>query len=311
MANDIRGLLDEELSAEHPPPLGDLVRDAVNRGRRIRRRRRMFAGTGAAAGIVAVVAAAALVTGGLPGVGPNRQTPVAGATTVSGKASAPAELAPGRCPLPTDATPDPFADRPGHVPETDMACPLPREDYDLTVPDAPAAGKRVTGTPQGALELLTRVLPEDAEASGYAQGDGEGPGETYVQIYADRGKGPGMIRFSIYDSPKPTAEDTECKPDETCYDLPDGGQVTLFDNRGNCVDGTLVSLWRADGLSLTLRISGCLMWDGKKNPRSAEAVTVQEAITMILDPRWGTELPKEIVDAGADRFKRLPHMQGG
>jgi hypothetical protein len=317
MLHDIRTLLDRELAEEQPPPLGELVRDAVHRGRRMRRRRRMLAGSGTAAGVTAIVVAAALLGGGAP---PDRtaapgaassataQDATARATTAPPTA---AKVRPGKCPIPPDMLEN--GGLRGFPQVTDISCPFPHQDYDLSVPDAPAAGKRVTGTARGALELLTRLLPKGAPTSGYAQGDGEGPGSSYVQIYVDRGKGPGMIRLRVdQDGRKPSAEESRaCRGDETCYPLPGGGKIVLINNEGNCVEGTIVDLWRADGASLSLRIGTCLMWDGKQNPKSAQALTVQEAITLVLDPRWGERLPKEIVDAGAAHFARLPHIQGG
>ena len=59
MTEELRSLLRDELSAERPPPLGDLVGAAVRDGRRIRRRRRVaaFGGGTAVAGVLAVAVA--------------------------------------------------------------------------------------------------------------------------------------------------------------------------------------------------------------------------------------------------------------
>ncbi|MGA5298613.1 hypothetical protein ACPCHT_01720 [Nucisporomicrobium flavum] len=61
MTEELRSLLRDELSAERPPPLGDLVGSAVRDGRRIRRRRRFAAAGGgtAVAGVLAVAVALA------------------------------------------------------------------------------------------------------------------------------------------------------------------------------------------------------------------------------------------------------------
>ncbi|MEV4705179.1 hypothetical protein [Actinoplanes sp. NPDC049316] len=71
MTEELRSLLREELSAERPPPLGDLVGSAVRDGRRIRRRRR-FAGAGAGTALAAVVAVAVALGGpSAPAPGPD------------------------------------------------------------------------------------------------------------------------------------------------------------------------------------------------------------------------------------------------
>ena len=77
MTEELRSLLRDELSAERPPPLGDLVGAAVRDGRRIRLRRRMAALGGGTA--VAGVMAVAVALGGPYGAGPGPQ-PVPGAS---------------------------------------------------------------------------------------------------------------------------------------------------------------------------------------------------------------------------------------
>lgn len=55
----LRDLFERELDAEAAPPLGNVVRDAMKQGTRLRSRRRLAAG-GVAAGVLAVVATAVL-----------------------------------------------------------------------------------------------------------------------------------------------------------------------------------------------------------------------------------------------------------
>ena len=56
MTDDLRALLRADLAAERPPPVGDLVGDAIRDGRRLRHRRRVAAAGTVAAGLVLVTA---------------------------------------------------------------------------------------------------------------------------------------------------------------------------------------------------------------------------------------------------------------
>lgn len=87
MTEELRSLLRDELGAERPPPLGDLVGAAVRDGRRIRRRRRLAAlGCGTA---VAGVMAVAVALGGPYGAAPGPQ-PVPAASRVPDASPSPA-----------------------------------------------------------------------------------------------------------------------------------------------------------------------------------------------------------------------------
>lgn len=164
--------------------------------------------------------------------------------------------------------------------------------------------------PQGVLELLSELLPP-GRTSGYAQGDVRGlaPGTVAVQIYLDRGDGPGMIRLWLSQE-KPPAE-PRCGAGELCYVLPDGGMVTLYDIADNCVNGRSVVLHRADGTRIQLDLARCLAWDGRDNPPAEPALITQEALNIALDPRWGPELPLDITKRGMLRFTELPWIDYG
>jgi hypothetical protein len=85
MTEELRSLLRDELSAERPPPLGDLVGSAVRDGRRIRRRRRFaVAGGGTAvAGVLAVAVALGGPYGTAPAPGPDAGIVVAASPSPS------------------------------------------------------------------------------------------------------------------------------------------------------------------------------------------------------------------------------------
>jgi hypothetical protein len=119
-----------------------------------------------------------------------------------------------------------------------------------------------------------------------------------------------MIRTWIDQGERPGA-DPPCAAWQTCYPLPGGGQVAVAENPDNCVGRRSVTLYRADGVVISLTLAECLMWDGRTNPPSRLALDTQEAVDLMLDPRWGVELPADIVEVGTRRFRSLPTIQGG
>jgi hypothetical protein len=348
MTDEIKRLLDEELAGRPAPPIGDLVEVAVARGRQVRRTRALLLGSAGAAGLAAAVVAVLVL--GLPGLGgglagpggvagpggfagppPNAPAPT-GATASpaacrpapeTGRAAAegPTPGAPPGGPAPA-AQPGPFA---SELTEPDPPCPPVREPLRLVPVQArtsdtmtpgmlpgTASGRRlVPASPAGVLELLTRLLPP-GQTSGYAVADSDGStgGSIGVQIYLDRGAGPAMIRTWIEQGERPGV-DPPCAAWQTCYQVPGGGQVAVAENPGNCVGSRSVTLYRADGIVISLVLADCLMWNGRTNPPARRALDTQEAVDILLDPRWGVALPADIVDVGNRRFGSLPTIQGG
>jgi hypothetical protein len=312
MARDIAELFDEELAQEHPPPLGTIVEDALRQGRRMRRRRTVLAGSGSAAAMIAIVATAVVV---LNSTGNDARGTAADSTGVGSVPSATPSPCPSPAPRGNPVTGPAGAPLPT---ATDPACAAAPQRYDLTVPAAavPPSGQLTPATPAGTLELLTQLLPK-GRTGGYAIGDElksglqglPGSKGILVQIYLERGAGPGMIRFAVTVTAKPTA--MTCAAGETCVEVPGGGWIAIGEVAGNCVGGRTVVLHRADGVIVSASISRCLMWDGRTNPPSARALTDQEAITLVLNPVWGARQPTDIVKAGAGHFPHLPYIQGG
>ncbi|MGV9212177.1 hypothetical protein ACTFTM_10005 [Micromonospora sp. RB23] len=158
-------------------------------------------------------------------------------------------------------------------------------------------GDLVTTTPQGALELLTRLLPK-GKTSGQASlgSSGAGPGMPYVQIYLDRGDGPGMVRLSVY-------------RDRVGGD-PAPGTVELTEVPGNCVQDKMITVYHRGGLQIDVLISTCLAWSGKENSPAPAVLSVDEAVAIAANPTWGTSLPEEIVAMGAKKFPTLARSNG-
>lgn len=259
MTEELRGLLRDELAAQRPPPLGDLVAVALRDGRRIRRRRRLAAFGGGTA--VAGVLAATMALGGPFGPA-TRSEPAADDRTVAGATPTP--------PRPGDAGHFPPPARPG------AAAPGPEQ---------------VRATPEAMLVLLEGLLPA-GRTSAPAKA---GPRDLRVQLYLDRGNGPGMIRVSV--SGDPRSGPRTGTPAVTVDSQPD-----------NCMQSTVARARWPDGLTVQAELATCLARDGRRNPPTLPALSKDEARVVVADPRWGTTMEAGLVRAGAERFPRVAYF---
>ncbi|MGW3791915.1 hypothetical protein ACWD8I_12200 [Micromonospora arida] len=291
---DVRGRFRDDL-AQHPaPPLGDLVQQSVVQGRRLRRQRRLaqFGAGGSALAMLLVIGLAAGPLGvgaddtGQPG-GPNVGSPGGSVDTATPSPAGSSDGAPGGLESGT-----------GEEQRGDPRPPAPSTTViDTLRMGAGPDGELLTTTPQGALELLTRLLPK-GETSGYASlhSSGAGPGMPYVQLYLDRGDGPGMVRLSIYR--------------DNLGGNPVPGTVELTEMPGNCVQNEMVTVHHRGGLQVNLMISTCLVWDPKGTVPAPAVLSVKEATEIAGNPIWGTQLPAEYVINGAKRFPKLTRSNG-
>ncbi|MET8231126.1 hypothetical protein ABZS77_10660 [Micromonospora sp. NPDC005298] len=293
--DDVRRLLGDDLARHPAPPLGDLVQQAMAQGRRLRRRRRLARLGGGSTLVLLLVIGLAVgpfdPIGAVPGdAGPGHAGPPGGPG-----------LGPPDGPVGTPSGPlPPMA--PGGV----------ESQHQLRWSEAPANATRVLGTvtirrkpvgetrtasPEGALELLTRLLPK-GRTSDYAvlPGDGASPGMPFVQLRLDRGKGPGVLRFSIYQ------DDLGAGPAP--------GTVELTEMPDDCVAAKRVTVHHYAGLQIDVLISSCLAGDGIGSPAAVPALSVEEAVEIASNPLWGTELPADIVAAGTKRFSTLDRSNG-
>ncbi|MET7950863.1 hypothetical protein [Micromonospora sp. NPDC005324] len=291
---DVRGRFRDDLARHPAPPLGDLVQQSVMQGRRLRRQRRL-AQVGAGGSALAMLLVIGLAAGplgvgaddvGQPGEGPKVVLPGGSADTATPSPAAPSDGAPGRFEEGTDRDPSRSV-RP--TPSTTV--------IDTVGIGAGPDGELLTTTPQGALELLTRLLPKGS-TSGYAnlESSGAGPGMPYVQLYLDRGDGPGMLRLSIY-------------RDRLGGD-PAPGTVELTEVPDNCVQTQMVTVHHRAGLQVDLMISTCLAWDAKGTSPAPPVLSVKEATGIAANPIWETKLPAEFVINGAKRFPELARSNG-
>jgi hypothetical protein len=284
VTEELRGLLRDELDAERPPPLGDLVATALREGRRIRRQRRWAAAGGgtAVAGVLAVTVALGgsfgLSAAPAPGGGDDRSA-AGDAPLVPAVPASPAR----RDSLPAVPAPPGRRDsviRPGG------AAPLP------PVPASPAAvvagPGQLRATPEAMLVLLEELLPP-GRTSGHAR---TGPRDLHVRLYLDRGKGPGMIRVSVRGNPVPGPRPGD--PAVSVDSLPD-----------NCIQSTVVRAEWPGGPVVQADIASCLARDGRRNEPAPQVLTKDEARAVVTDPRWGPAMDAGLVRAGAEQF---PHV---
>jgi hypothetical protein len=82
MGDELRTLLRAEMTAERPPPMGDLIGSSVRAGRRAERRRRFAAVTGVAAFVAVAAVAVSVFAVGRPGPATGPASVTAGAARV-------------------------------------------------------------------------------------------------------------------------------------------------------------------------------------------------------------------------------------
>ncbi|WFF00077.1 hypothetical protein [Micromonospora sp. WMMD964] len=290
---DVRGRFRDDLAHHPAPPLGDLVERAMVQGRRLRRRRRLAqVGAGGSALVMLVVIG---LVGGPLGVGTGDDGPPGGMNvgSLGGRVDTTTPSPAGT----TDGFVDDAGGKPGGALNPAMS-PTPSTTVIDTVRiGAGPGGELLTATPQGALELLTRLLPK-GKTGGYAslQSSGAGPGMPYVQLHLDRGEGPGMLRLSVYQ--------------DRLGDNPAPGTVELTEVPDNCVQNEMVTVYHHDGLQVDVMISTCLFWEGKGTSPAPPALSVDEAIAIAANPTWGTRIPAELVRSGAKNFASLARSNG-
>ncbi|MGC4868555.1 hypothetical protein ACLQ3B_24320 [Micromonospora sp. DT53] len=289
---DVRGRLRDDLARHPAPPLGDLVQQAVVQGRRLRRHRRL-AQLGAGGAALVLLLVIGLIAGPL-GFGADAGQPV-------GQPGGPVETAtpsPAGSPGGGKAGLDGGAGEEQEGDPRRFVSPTSSTTVIDTVRMGPGPeGELLTTTPQGALELLTRLLPK-GPTSGYASlpSSGAGPGMPYVQVYLDRGDGPGMLRLVIYQ--------------DDLRGSPAPGTVELTEVPDNCVQNKMVTVHHGGGLRVDLMISTCLSWDPKGTSPAPPVLSVKEAIEIAANPNWGTKLPAGFVITGAKRFPKLAGSNG-
>jgi hypothetical protein len=265
-----------DLSAERPPPLGDVVGAAIRDGRRLRRNRRLgtFGAGVAAAGVLAAAAVVLLGDGGMAA----RPGPAVPAAGPAGAAAAPQSmLPPGSVPTPVPATP---------------ATPPART---LTIHSGTerAVGLQKKATSAAMLHLLTQLLPP-GRTSHYAVGPDD---DLQVQLYLDDGNGPALVRVAVDMIPPSVTFAPEPSPRAATM-------VTIQYMPDNCLQNmTVAALW-PDGTQVQVDVATCL---GAPTLPTLPALTSAQAVKIASDPRWGATMDAKLVASGTRQFpKPLP-----
>jgi len=179
-------------------------------------------------------------------------------------------------------------------PSVPLAGPVPvstAEARTLTIRSGTkrAGGSREKATSAAMLHLLTQLLPPGRMTHlGVAAED-----DLQVQLYLDDGSGPGMVRVGVGASGPISGE-------------PPGGEtvsVTIRHMPDNCLQGTVVDAAWPDGTLVRVDVASCLDQAG---PPTLPALTVDQAVRVAADPRWGVTMDATLVAAGAKQFPSLP-----
>jgi len=298
VTDELRALLRADLDAERPPPIGDIVGAAIRDGRRRRRNRRL--GAVGAWAVVAGALAIVLVSGMGLAARPDAVLPAAGEPSPA--EPSPAEPSPAESaalPSVPATTQSPSVASPETVPIMPTAPTAPPQARTLTIHSGTqrAEGMQKKATSAAMLHLLTQLLPPGRTSHFGVASDND----LHVQLYLDRGDGPGMVRVVVDQTPPGVRQ-------KAVAGRPHGGTgiVTIDNFPDNCLQNTVVAAEWADGTMVQIDVASCLAWDGNRNAPAAPVLTADEAVRIVSDPRWGVKMAAAEVDAGGKRFPAVP-----
>ncbi|MFF5077757.1 hypothetical protein ACFY36_11940 [Actinoplanes sp. NPDC000266] len=297
MTEDLRALLRDDLNAERPPPLGDVVGAALRDGKRIRRnRRRLAAGGGAAAvfGVLAVVVGGGAVT--LPGP----PEPGLGGVAAAPAGPAPAQrvtprvTAPGRSGVPATKAP---VLAPQSVPISPAAPKVRTFTRNLAISGTQRpVEKQTKATPEAMVYLLTELLPSTLtrDYSVAASGD------LSVRAYLNDGLGPRMVQVRVWRTdvapPRPARGQT--------------AKVTIVSTPGDCERGDVVTAGWPDGTLVQIDLASCAAGGGAGRPPAPPVLDPDIAAKVAADGRWGVLMDESLVTLGDKVYPGLPVFAG-
>lgn len=118
--------------------------------------------------------------------------------------------------------------------------------------------------------------------------------DLQVQLFLDGGSGPGVVRVEV-DKNEPKG-----------VEPPRGGtaRVTIRHMPDNCLESMVVDAVWPDGTVVQVEVPTCL--DGPQLPPAPPALTVDEAVRVAADPRWGVTMDPKLVTVGAQEFPSPP-----
>ncbi|SNY44770.1 hypothetical protein [Paractinoplanes atraurantiacus] len=301
MTEDLRALLRDDLNAERPPPLGDVVGAALRDGKRIRRGRRRLAVGGGAAAVVGVLAGVVVVGGALT-------SPAAAPGELGGVAAAPVPdvgVVPGRRVTPTVTAPMQGGAAkvtapgfpPPSVPISPTVAASPGHTRTLAIPSGTLrpAEKQKEATPAAMAYLLTQLLPS-AQTSSYAVVPG---GELGVRVFIDDKLGPGNVQLTVArgdaGTPRPARGEM--------------AKVTIVTYAVECGRAMSVTAEWPDGTTVRIDVDSCPPPGGSRG-LPALVADPEAAARIAADPRWGVTMDASLVDIGGQRYPRLPGLAG-
>lgn len=293
MGDRFRSMIESEFAEVEPPPIGDLVDNAIRDGQRLRRTRLVQRSVACVAAVGALALGLGMATAGL---GPE-QGPDGPARYAAGQGGS--ETA-----RPASAEPSP----------TRTATPVPADAPTMAIfepePSAPdVASKRPVAAPATVLGALQTVLPDGPTV---AFAGSRFNTYTGVQVYLDRGFGYGMIRVALarYSVP-PKCESSPAGVTVNCR-RSGGAWVETYEIEDNCVQRRGVTVYRTDGLAVQVNIGSCLVdgpWPAPGiDSVDEEVIKVAEAIDIGLSSVW-TERSLESMEKLSDaRYPSLPML---
>ncbi|GAA1958694.1 hypothetical protein [Kitasatospora viridis] len=308
MDDEFSSSLREELSRLSEPPIGDLVGQAARQGRRIRR----FRTIGATAAVAAVATVTALFSGqlvgsghtGAQGIGP--AAPVGASVSASPNTSATPSAAPSTTP---GASAAPSA---GATPDAGSASPTPGGGQGSSAPagvpaSTPAAAGSdalVKSTPASLLAAVVQSLPSGITTDHY-YGDAPQPPITLdpsVNLYLHSGGKTGRIGVSAYKADTPsscTTPEGETGVSATCSTDAAGEFVNVLSNPSNCIQNTTVTVYRHDGIAVSVDLSTCL--DNSARGTSTP-LTQAQAVTLADSTLLNVVMPSSFVKAADTQY---------
>ncbi|MFI5892118.1 hypothetical protein ACIA5D_18625 [Actinoplanes sp. NPDC051513] len=154
-----------------------------------------------------------------------------------------------------------------------------------------AGQMREKATSAAMLHLLTQLLPP-GRTSHFAVAPED---DLQVQLYLDGGSGPGVVRVEVDKS----APEKGAEPPRGAT-----ARVTIRHMPDNCLESMVVDAAWPDGTVVQVEVPSCL--DGPQLPPAPPALTVDEAVRVAADPRWGVTMDTALITVGASEFPSPP-----
>lgn len=297
MGDRFRSMIESEFAEVDPPPIGDLVDNAIRDGRRLRRTRVVQRSVACFAAMGVLVLGVGMATSTLRPDG----SPAPDDGFAAPPGAVPASTAPH---VPVEPSADPsgrtYRTMPPDTPTMAVFSDLHLEDAESKPPTAP---------PAAVLLALGTVLPTGPTI---AFAGSRFDTFTGVQVFLDRGAGFGMIRVAMARyAPRPGRSCAIGPPGVavTCTEQK-GALVETFEIESNCVQRRGVNVYRPDGITIQVNIGSCLA-DGQWGAAGRltvdkQVLAIDEAVQIGLNPVWDDRTMIETTTKATDLYPSLP-----